>query len=260
MAELPRSREALSRARARVQLGTLVEIRVPAGTPDLALADGFEAIETVERLMSRHRAGSDIDRINRAGIGEPVAINPATARVLRLARRLGVLSGGLFDCAIEGRQGDLQIGRTLQVRKRRALTLDLGGIAKGEAVDAAVRALRRAGVRRGLVNAGGDLRVFGPGARTIELRHPLDPGRRAGAVLIERAALASSSACYADEPGRSTIIDPRVRRHLRMEAGVSVLARRCVLADALTKVVALSGDLAHPALVSFGAVAFRVSA
>ena len=189
--------------------------------------------------MSRWREHSDVTRLNRALPGEPVVVAPLTRRVLRLALRLHRASAGLFDCAIAGTLAHLAIGGDGRVTKREPLAIDLGGIAKGEAVDQAVGALRRAGVRRALVNAGGDLRAFGRGEFRVVLRDPHDPDRRAAALCLNDAALASSSACYANAPGRSAIADPRNGQPVLMRHGVTVMAPRCALADALTKVVTM---------------------
>ncbi len=71
--------------------------------------------------------------------------------------------------------------------------LDLGGIAKGYAVDRAIALLVERGVRSALVNAGGDLRHVGSESVTIRLRDPADPARLVAAIDIRDAALASSA-------------------------------------------------------------------
>ena len=251
-------RDATIGRRARPMLGTLVEISVDGVCHAQAFDAAFAAIEAVEATMSRWREHSDVTRLNRALPGEPVVVAPLTRRVLRLALRLHRASAGLFDCAIAGTLAHLAIGGDGRVTKREPLAIDLGGIAKGEAVDQAVGALRRAGVRRALVNAGGDLRAFGRGEFRVVLRDPHDPDRRAAALCLNDAALASSSACYANAPGRSAIADPRNGQPVLMRHGVTVMAPRCALADALTKVVAVSDDAHHPLLARFGAQAWII--
>src|SRR5258708_22076766 len=73
------------------------------------------------------------------------------------------------------------------------LALDLGGIAKGFAVDRAVAVLRRHGIRAAVVNAGGDLRAIGP-AVPIHLRDPVDPSVVRFAGMLQDGAIATSSA------------------------------------------------------------------
>ncbi len=74
-----------------------------------------------------------------------------------------------------------------------SVKIDLGGIAKGFAVDRAVEALHRHRIAAGLVNAGGDLRVFGPRSHVIDVRDPRQPDRRICRVALCNAALASSA-------------------------------------------------------------------
>ena len=127
----------------------------------------------------------------------------------------------------------------------RGVRIDLGGIAKGYAVDRAVEVLRRCGIGEGVVNAGGDLAVFGEETIPIAVRDPCDPSRLAAVVLLRDQALASS--------GRT--IDPRTRRPVEAIAGASVQAPSCMMADALTKVVGVAGEAALPVLRHYGASA-----
>src|ERR671935_3250985 len=127
-------------SRARPLLGTLVEIRIcGAGQAALrAVERAFSAIERVHRAMSAQDTTSDIARLR---AGRRRALDPWTRRVVDRAEELRDATDGLFDCG--------------------ACDYALDGIAKGFAVDRAVEALQHAGIRDGVVNAGGDLRVFG---------------------------------------------------------------------------------------------------
>src|SRR5262249_43137191 len=82
-----------------------------------------------------------------------------------------------------------------------SVKVDLGGIAKGFAVDRAVDALHRHGVAEGLVNAGGDLRVFGPRSHVVDVRDPRQPVSPLYRVALRNAALASSAGRF--DPVRS---------------------------------------------------------
>jgi thiamine biosynthesis lipoprotein len=139
----------------------------------------------------------------------------------------------------------LQRGR--RVRFARPLAIDLGGIAKGFAVDAAIASLRASNVTSACVNAGGDLRVFGPDESRIHLRHPVSAQPVADAISLRDAALATSSPCFTRRQWRgcavSHLINPVNRQALVENFSVSVRASECWLADALTKVV-LNADAA----------------
>lgn len=218
--------------RARPLLGTLVEVGVPEGRDD-ALATAFEVIEQVQRLMSVHDAKSDLSRLHAAPAGTWVDVHPWTGDVLQLAASLSMQTGGLFDVARGSGTWSCQgkNGHASAVRHEPSCRLDLGGIAKGWAVDRAVDALVALGVDALWVNAGGDLRSVGV-ALPIALRDEVNGGVRPWLQLSD-GAMATS--WFADG-ARDSLHGPRRAAH------VSVAAPRCAWADALTKVVAQTGD------------------
>jgi len=144
------------------------------------------------------------------------------------------------------------------------VAIDLGGIAKGFAVDRAVEALRRHGIAAGLVNAGGDLSAFGPRARAVDIRDPRRPERPMCRIELDNAALASSAGRFdpmrANAASGSAVIDPATALPAQAVLGATVWAPCCVIADALTKVVMNAGEAAAPVLEHHGASALFVSA
>ncbi|SRR5579871_1328715 len=272
-----RSRSASLR-RARPLLGTLVEVAAAGPTARLPAATdaAFEAIATVGRLMSYHDPASELSRLNREAAQRPVAVSAPTRAVLEAALRLAAASAGAFDpcvapalvrlgflpgaadarAAAGWRAIELLPGS--RVRFHAPLALDLGGIAKGYAVDAACAALEREGVRDYLVNAGGDLRI-GAGVRDVHVRHPAEPRRLVPFGRLAGAALATSARYFAtDESGAHPIIEPASGRPAAYAGSISVLAPSCLLADALTKVVAVQGGRAAAVLAAHGARAWRL--
>jgi thiamine biosynthesis lipoprotein len=240
--------------RARPGMGTLVELGVglrsrAGAAPAWALAAldaGWRAVARVEAAMSAFLPGSDVARFNAAPAGAALEVGAETAAVLRAAAALAARTGGLFDptCGT-GPRGWALRGRVLEKREAGAC-LDLGGIAKGHAVDRAVAAMAAALRRRGRpvrcwANAGGDLRTCGV-AVPVHLRDEDGGGARPW-LLLREGAVATSD--FAASPGRLAGGAARARR-------VSVVARRCLDCDALTKVVGLSGDAAHPAVRARG--------
>jgi hypothetical protein len=94
---------------------------------------------------------------------------------------------------------DVELLQGNRVQFRHAgIRLDLGGIAKGFAVDEAITALRTAGLESGLVNAGGDLRAFGRHLSPVEIQHPCRPGNTLAALAISNQAVATSGHYFAD--------------------------------------------------------------
>ena len=278
--------------RAQPWLGTLVGIRIrdPGDCRDAHAAcdAAFAAVARVQALMSFHDPRSELSLLNRFAAHQPVAVSSWTHAVLARAVEIGALSAGLFDCAIAaplvragllpapaagaprarspGAGGGHSRGRIEflpggRIRFRAPLLVDLGGIAKGFAVDRAVDALRERGIAAATVNAGGDLRVFGDGLEPICVRRPDQPAGVVPVVNLHDAALATS----AHYPGQRTgsdageqmtpFIDPRNGTCCGHGISVTVVAADCMTADALTKVLLVSRDERHPALAAAGAAA-----
>ena len=264
--------------RGRPALGTFVEITA-RGDGEAKLHDAvdraFNAIAKVERLMSFHHSDSDVSRINHEAFRRKVTVGPWTWRVLRAAQKLSHETDGIFDITVarklmqwkylpqryqnlsEGNWRDIVLEKNYTVRFRQRVIVDLGGIAKGFAVDRAVEALKRAGVVSGVVNAGGDLRVFGLESELVHLRHPAEPMRPAGAITLRERALATSGTYFAQKRhGRaviSSLLDGRTRRCSRNLISVSVGAPVCMIADALTKIVFVLREKSAPLLARYHA-------
>jgi len=172
------------------------------------------------------------------------------------------LSKGPADLRSTWRDIELLPGHL--VRFARPLSVDLGGIAKGFAVDRAILALRGAGTRRGLVNAGGDLRVFGDVSRRIYLRDPSSPGQLIPCADITEGAIATSAGYFSERQwrGRSVtaVIDGVRREACLSPISASVFAPSCMLADALTKLVLVQGARAKGLVNRLGGRAFIVNA
>lgn len=266
-----------STRRAQALLGTLVDIEVqaPAGVAEPALALAFRRVAEVHAARSFHDADSDLRRIARAAAGTVLRVAPDTHAVLALALQLEAGSDGAFnpccaaalvergllprpDDAPPGTATSLADGIELlddaQLRLRRPVWIDLGGIAKGHAVDVAVQALRDAGVAAGVVNAGGDLRTFGPQPLTVQLRDPRRPGLARPVAEISDMACATSARLLAQPERRAAhLVGQGVEDNPPMS--VTVFAPCCAVADALTKVVWLRGAEAAPLLRAWRAQA-----
>ena len=159
---------------------------------------------------------------------------------------------------------DIELLTRRRVRFRRPLTVDLGGIAKGFAVDKTVEALQARDVSSGIVNAGGDLRVFGSGSTTIHLRHPASPGFLLPVLQLRDEAVATSAPCFSirRQRGRlvSHLVDPATQEPFTAPLSISVRAPCCLLADALTKIVLADPHTAEGVLGEFKAQAVVLSA
>lgn len=267
--------------RARPLLGTLVDISATGAGADLpaAVDAAFSAIERVQKLMSFHDARSDVSRINFADEGDEVCVDPRTYRVLQRAIELGDLSDGVFDVATApalvergflpppGRGTmpahgttfrDIELSAGYRMRWRRKGWIDLGGIAKGFAVDCAIAALQSHDVASGVVNAGGDLRCFGH-SQPIHLRRPTAPTELIALGWLCDGAIATSGGYFIgiQSGGRQIdpLVDPRRNACIAWDDSVSVIATDCMTADALTKIVRLARQDVHVLLERMGAQA-----
>ena len=238
--------------RAQPLLGTLVEIGVRGSgqAAHAALEAAFEAVREVQASLSRFEAGSDVARFNTLQSGERLTMRPSTQHVLTAAHELGMASNGAFDISLGSAPEGWRCDGDQLHKLAAAVQLDLGGIGKGHAVDCAVQALLAHGCTNGWVNAGGDLRAFGDTELPLRLRDETSGGVRPFASLRDGAFATSH---FGRQSRSSLACDPRAGR---LPAHVSVAAPLCLWADALTKVVAVSGDTSHPLLARFGACAW----
>ena len=252
--------------RAQVWLGTLVEVALPQDEATAVRFDAaFAEVARVHRLMHPNARGSDLRRIARRAHRRAVRVDPRTFDVLQLAQALWRDSAGAFDPSLPARGGadfgSLELrSRGRRVRTLAPLHLDLGGIAKGHAVDLAVAALRAKGCRRGVVNAGGDLRCLGDHDwHPVRVRLPHDPAQ-APALLEVRGAAVATSADTHRRPGGGLRDGRRLghRRPCAHDGSVTVIAPSCAVADALTKLVALQPQRATRWLNRHRAHALRI--
>jgi thiamine biosynthesis lipoprotein len=275
--------------RARPLLGTFVEIEaVGSSASDVtaAIDAAFDAVAKVHGLMSFHDHDSDVSRLNRGAHLKSTVVDAWTFAVLEAAVDLNRRSNGIFDIAVAPalqalgllpqangaavlsgtRTGDaIELAPGNAVRFRRAdIAIDLGGIAKGFAVDRALEVLGDFGMTNATVNAGGDLAAFGPEPQTVHVRHPRYPRQLVCRVEVGNEALASSARRFdlfrATDTASTAVIDPATRRAPEIIDGATVRAPTCMLADALTKIVMILGAEADDLLEHYQAGALMISA
>lgn len=245
-------------------LGTFVEVAQAGAGAGGAIESAFESITRSHALWSFQDPDSELSRLNRCG-GEPVPLSASTLRLLRAARAMTAASGGAFDCTVGGAlvmlgvlpdhggaeplargcTSDIEIGAGW-ARLRRPVRLTLDGIAKGFAVDLAVRAMRRAGAASGWINAGGDLRVFGDSVLAVQ-RRELDGSYRSLGSL-HNGAMASSRGGARDASFPAHLVG---LGNTAASSGIWTVVARCAWrADALTKVAAAAPPTTRADLVA----------
>ncbi len=263
-----RSHSRNERRRCRPLLGTFVEIGLCEPNEALrnrAFASAYAAMEKVQRLMSFHEPSSDVSRLNREACRHAVPVHDWTWEVLVRSGEFASKSQGAFDITIapllkkwgylpkqfcassDGTFRDIILKPSgVAVRFGRPLEIDLGGIAKGFAVDRAIDSLRALGVKSATVNAGGDMRTLGPKTNWICLRDPAMPGRSAGMVQLRNRAIATSGVYFSRRTWRGTavspLVDTKANRPFIGDISVTVSAPDCLTADALTKIVLIQRE------------------
>ncbi|MCP5329108.1 MAG: FAD:protein FMN transferase [Sinobacteraceae bacterium] len=258
--------------RAQPWLGTLVRIGVQGLDPaaaHAAIERGFAAIAAHHALMSFHDDRSELNRLNREAATRAVATDHRVLEVLRLALAMAEASDGVFDPTIAPRLvewgflpapgaapvpdpqanwRDIELDDD-RVRFRRALWIDLGGIAKGDAVDAALAAMALPAEAQVCIDAGGDLRVAGPRPQRVVLNASAQQAAALPVLELTDGAVASSTGLPARRRHASRWIGPhlhgRYRQAVAVDRFASVAAPRCATADALTKIaLAIDADAA----------------
>jgi len=278
-------------------MGTSVAVEVFADDGGPAIDEAFAAMAEVDRLMSNYRDDSELSLINRTAASRPVPATDPMFSVLSAAQAVSAGSGGAFDVTVgplvrlwgfHDKRPHLPTSAELTAVRplvdyrnlvldreqrtvrfaRPGMEVDLGGIAKGFAVEIAAGVLRRHGLD-GLIDAGGNQYLLGapPGKRlwSIGVKDPDDPRRVLGAIDTEETSV-STSADYANfltENGRryGHILDPHTLAPSDRALSVTILSRDGTLADALSKAAFVLGPKAGLALAeSFAGTSALIAA
>ena len=263
-------------------MNTTAKLRavLPSGQDEAArqaYALAEQALRNVEARCSAHLDGSDIWAINNAPVGQVVQMSPVTRTVLDLSAQMAIDSAGAFDatCAplfrlwsTAGRAGQLPTDADVEsaraacgwglfdltsqgvTRLVDGAMIDLGGIAKGYAIDQAVEAMQAVGCHGGLVDVGGDIRVFGPkpdgSPWSLGIQSPFEhEGALMGVVRLAEGAVCTSGNYrrFSEIDGQrySHILDPRTGRPTDANPSVSVIAPTAALADAWATALSVLG-------------------
>ncbi len=263
-------------------MGTECEITAwhhDQGLVDKAMARGFDEMERIEGLMTSWRDSSDVAHINAAAGKAAVVVSPDTMAVVKKALWVAELSHGAFDITVgvfkglwkfdEDNDGSLpdpkevkrrlalvnyhdvivdEVAHTVKLR-REGQRLNLEGLAKGYAVDAAVRAIRDAGLKDFIVHAGGDL--FAAGHRgdrdwRVGIQDPRAPH---GKIIFELSL--SDRAFNTSGDYERFVIRKGVRYHHILDArtgfparevrSVTLLAKDAFMADTLDTAIFAAG-------------------
>lgn len=265
-------------SREQAIMGTAVRVELWADdrrNGEAAIAAVMDDMHRIDRTMSPHKPDSELSRINREAAHRPVPLSDEMYRLVERALQFSALSDGIFDIsyASVGQLYDYRAGiapapaeleraraaigwrglrldpaaRSLRFA-RAGMRIDLGGFAKGHAVDRASAILRAHGIAHAYVAAGGDSRVLGDRRGrpwTIAIR---DPRRADGVVAVlplEDVSISTSGDYerYFERDGVRChhLIDPRTGRSPDGVRSVTVLADDGLTSEALSKCVFVLG-------------------
>lgn len=259
-------------------MGSPCEIKLYADSRSRAQHLACRVIDEVGRLetkYSRYREESFLSEINRVSQrGGSVTLDPETAGLFDYVAACWQQSEGLFDVTSGGLRKAWQFKghpqtlpdpdyiRALLDRvgwdrlswrppvlsfPEPGLELDLGGAVKEYAVDRVAALCWEAGIRHGLINLGGDIKVIGPhpdgNPWAIGIRHPRDPQGIARTVYLKRGAMASSGdyerCIMVDGKRYGHVLNPKTGWPVSRLASVSVVAEFCVVAGSASTIAML---------------------
>ena len=259
-------------------MGTAIRVELwseQAERAEDALAAVMAQMHGVDHAMSPHKPESELSRINRDAARGAVAVGAELFSLLQRAQEFSRRTDGAFDItfasaghlydyrerirpkaqdlerarSVIGYEGLLLDAATQSVRfARPGMRIDLGGFAKGYAVDRGVAILRARGVRHAIVTAGGDSHIVGDRRGrpwTIGVRDPRRPGELAAVLPLADVAVSTSGDYerYFDEDGvrYHHVLDPRTGASARGAYSVTIVAPDGLTSEALSKAVFVLG-------------------
>jgi thiamine biosynthesis lipoprotein len=244
----------------------------PGRAGDLVL----QLFDRIDRQMSRYREDSEVSRVNRNAMDGPVSVGPELFRILQKAREVSELSDGAFDISFGSvgylydyrkrqKPADDEIdqrlpsvdyrdvvlnpdGQTVAFRKS-GTRIDLGGIAKGYAVDAGIELLKEQGIRHARLSAGGDMRLLGDKRGKpwiVGIRDPRSEDRNVLVMPLAEVAISTSGdyqRFFFDEAGERVhhILSPATGKPARGIQSVTILGTDALTTDGLSTAIFVLG-------------------
>jgi thiamine biosynthesis lipoprotein len=259
----------------QISMGTVIEITLMGDNKEQAnkaALQAFREVKRIEQLMSPKIESGDVFRINQSSGKERVKVANETLEVIKKAQEISEHSEGGFDITVgpltelwrKAREKNIppsaeevkeKLGlvnfKNIEVDKegkvflkKKGMAIDLGGIAKGYAVDRAFDVLRSLGHKNLIVNAGGDLRVGGTKNNepwSIGIQNPREPQKILTKISVSDMAVATSGdyeKFFIYEGKRyHHILDPKNGFPTESCQNVTIVTQKCITADGLATAV-----------------------
>jgi thiamine biosynthesis lipoprotein len=266
------------RSREEAIMGTRVAVELWQEDATLA-ASAIDAVmaemRRIDALMSHYKPESELSQVNARAAAGPVAVQPELAALIARALEFSELTGGAFDItyasvgylydyrahqrpseaeiearlpAVDWRLVEVDRARSTVRFARPGVRIDLGGIAKGYAVDRSIAILEGLGIRNATVTAGGDSRILGDRRGrpwVVGIRHPDDRARVIARIPLVDAAMSTSGDYerYFDEDGQRYhhIINPKTGHSASGLRSVTIIGPDATLTDGLSTGVFVMG-------------------
>ena len=270
----------------RLVMGTFARVVIIANDKETAqecAKNAFEEIDKVDNLMSAYNEDSEISLINKEGFQREIPVSESTFEVIQRSIEFGKLTDGAFDItlgpliALFRKEKETQIAPTQeeinQAKSKvgyeklilneknktvkfsiEGMKLDLGGIAKGFAIDKAIEAIKKSGALGAMVDIGGDVRCFGQPSNGKEnwlvgIQNPdLEENRTNSIILtlkIQEGAITTSGDyqqfVVIDGKRQSHIIDRQTGSGAEGPSSVTIITDNATDADALATAVSVMG-------------------
>ncbi|OQX83846.1 hypothetical protein B6D60_09970 [candidate division KSB1 bacterium 4484_87] len=265
----------------RILMDTIVQIVLyQSGKTDEQLQkiinQAFKRMEQIDSLTNNYSDSSQISFINKNASLHSVVVDSSLMSILRLGKKMSHTTNGDFDMTIgaikdlwqfQSEHPHVPDSNSIKYNlkfinynlvelddkeikfKKSGVNLDLGGIAKGYAIDEAIRIIKQAGVSDAMVNAGGDLRAICSdltrGKRNIWVQHPRMHGKFVGHFQLDEASVATSGDYeryfFQDSVRYHHILDPKTGYPARKCVSVTVVTKYAMEADALATAIFVMG-------------------
>lgn len=259
-------------------MGTNIDVEIwhdDAGKGNAAIDAVMDEMRRIDALMSHYKPESELSQINQRGAKQAVVVDQELFDLIKLSTHFSEITDGAFDITyasvgylydyrkhIKPDEGQIEHAlpgvnwrhlildaKAHSVRfARDGMRIDLGGIAKGYAVDRGIGLLQARGVQHAVVTAGGDTRIIGDRMGRpwiVGIRHPDDKSKVVMRLPLTDTAMSTSGDYerYFDENGQRYhhIIDPKTGHSASKVRSATILGPTAVQTDGLSKTAFVLG-------------------
>lgn len=258
-------------------MDTLVSIEIEdTDKNDLIADEGIEIMQALQNKFDVNISSSDIAKINISAGVSPVESSEDVLELLKESIRISELTGGAFDITIGAltkewgfTDGNYRVPNDREIKDKlklvnyknikiydskvelvkKGMFLDLGGIAKGYAVDKVYEFLKNRGVKRAIINAGGTIRTVEKDPKKvwrIGVKDPTGNKDILGVLYLNSSLAVATSGDYEryfvkDGIKYHHLLDPKTGYPSRLCKSVTVVSRNAVEADALSTAIFVLG-------------------